>query len=241
MEKIKVLVVEDKALVAEDIVARLRNHGMDIVGSCDTGEEAVAYAKDKHPDLILMDIELAGDMDGIAATQAIHKVEDIPVIYLSDYTDDKMVERAKKTMPAGYLSKPFNEAELVRAIDIAFYNATHKRKPERGLLLNDRVFLRTENQSYIKLSLEEIIYLKASRSYCDVVTAEKIHVISNNMGNVNEQINSKDFVKVHRSHIINVNKITAINGNVIELGEQHEVQMSKEYGDELKSRLKFIK
>jgi chemotaxis response regulator CheB len=98
MEKIKVLIVEDKLLIAEDVAARLEKHSMEVVAICSSGEEAIEKAKNKNPDLILMDIELAGAMDGISAAQSILQHQFIPVIYLSDYTDNKTLERAKKTL-----------------------------------------------------------------------------------------------------------------------------------------------
>jgi DNA-binding NarL/FixJ family response regulator len=175
MEKIKVLIVEDKLLIAEDIAARLQKHSMEVVAVCNSGEEAIEMTKRKNPDLILMDIELAGAMDGISAAHSILLHHSVPVIYLSDYTDNKTLERAKKTQPANYLTKPFNEADLIRAIDLAFNNARHI--PSAGSRLSKSIFLRTESQVYIKLDLQEILYLEADRSYCKVITITRTYII----------------------------------------------------------------
>jgi DNA-binding LytR/AlgR family response regulator len=238
MEKIKVLIVEDKLLIAEDVAARLEKHSMEVVAICSSGEEAIEKAKNKNPDLILMDIELAGAMDGISAAQSILQHQSIPVIYLSDYTDNKTLERAKKTQPANYLTKPFNEADLIRAIDLAFNNA--RNIPITGSRLSRPVFLRTESQVYIKLDLQEILYLEADRSYCKVITETRTFTLSTSMNNVYEQLNHEDFIKVHRSYIVNVNRITSLDGNSVKIRET-EIQMSREYRDDLMGLLKIIR
>jgi DNA-binding LytR/AlgR family response regulator len=238
MEKIKVLIVEDKLLIAEDVAARLEKHSMEVVAICSSGEEAIEKAKNKNPDLILMDIELAGAMDGISAAQSILQHQFIPVIYLSDYTDNKTLERAKKTQPANYLTKPFNEADLIRAIDLAFNNA--RNIPITGSRLSRPVFLRTESQVYIKLDLQEILYLEADRSYCKVITETRTFTLSTSMNNVYEQLNHEDFIKVHRSYIVNVNRITSLDGNSVKIRET-EIQMSREYRDDLMGLLKIIR
>jgi DNA-binding LytR/AlgR family response regulator len=185
-----------------------------------------------------MDIELSGAMDGISAAQLISQQQSVPIIYLSDYTDNKTLDRAKKTQPANYLTKPFNEADLIRAIDIAFSNARHL--PATGNRLTRPVFVRTESQVYVKLDLQEILYLEADRSYCKVITTTRTFILSTSMNNVYEQLNHEGFVKVHRSHIVNVSRITSLDGNSIKIGDT-EIQMSKEYRDELMGLLKIIR
>ncbi|HEY9007202.1 LytR/AlgR family response regulator transcription factor [Ohtaekwangia sp.] len=238
MEKIKVLIVEDQLLIAEDIAARLTRHSLEVAGMCRSGEEAIEMVEDITPDLILMDINLSGAMDGISAARAIIDRYDVPIIYLSEYVDSKTIDRAKKTMPAAYLSKPFQEADLIRSIDLAFSNARAKRA-QQPAFIKDHVFLRSKNQ-YVKLNLDDIIYLEAGRSYCSIITSTEVYTMTTSMNHVYEQLNSRDFMKIHRSFVINVNKITALDGNTVRLGEK-QVQMSKDYRDELMGRLKFIK
>lgn len=240
MNPIKVLIVEDKVIVAESIATVLRNHSLDVVGICDTGEEAIRLVKTNPPDLVLMDIELAGALDGISTAKMIQEDHQVTIIYLSDYTDQKTVNRAKKTMPANYLSKPFTDVDLLRAIDIAFYNANAQGGESKPSLLRGHVFLRTDSQIYVKLAFSEIIYLQAQRSYCDVVTENRTYSLSKSLNHVSDQIQNKDFVRVSRSTVVNVNKITALNGNIIKMGDK-EVLMSKELRDSLLLRFKFLK
>lgn len=122
----RILIVEDERIVAGDIRSRLRRLGYTVVDMVSTGEEAILRAEALHPDLVLMDIRLEGDMDGIQAAEAIRSRLDIPVIYLSAFADKQTVERAKVTEPFGYLIKPFEDSELHSTIEVALY----KRKTE---------------------------------------------------------------------------------------------------------------
>lgn len=122
MTEIKVLVVEDEAIVAMDVKYRLESLGYIIPAIASTGEDAIKLAAQTSPEVILMDIMLGKGIDGVEAAEKIHSVSDIPIIYLSAYADEKTLARAKITKPFGYILKPFEERELHSAIEIAIYN-----------------------------------------------------------------------------------------------------------------------
>ena len=128
MSKVQILVVEDESIVAMDIKNRLQLLGYAVPAIAFSGEQAVSKAKDNLPDLILMDIKLKGDMDGIDAAEEIKALYNIPVVYLTAYADDNTVKRAKITEPFGYLLKPFEERELHTTIEMALYKADLERK-----------------------------------------------------------------------------------------------------------------
>ena len=159
MNAVKVLVVEDSALVAESIESILKQHNVIVTGIYDTGEEAIQIVQEKQPDLILMDIKLAGKMDGIETASEIHKKSDVPIIYLSDYTDKQTVNRAKPTFPVNYLSKPFNADDLVRAVELAFNNINATQQNNTTALLKENVFIMYK-QSLNKFALNDMICLK---------------------------------------------------------------------------------
>ncbi|OUL36218.1 hybrid sensor histidine kinase/response regulator [Nostoc sp. T09] len=119
MTNAKILVVEDEAIVAKDLRNRLTRFGYMVPGVASSGQDAINKALEFCPDLVLMDIRLKGEMDGVEAAQEIHKHLDIPIIYLTAYADDNTLERAKVTEPFGYLLKPFKERELQTNIEIA--------------------------------------------------------------------------------------------------------------------------
>ncbi|VVB87383.1 Chemotaxis response regulator protein-glutamate methylesterase [uncultured archaeon] len=121
MNNIKILLVEDEAIVAMDIKSRMENLGYIIPAIASTGEDAIKMAAETCPGLVLMDIDLGDGIDGVEAAEQIHKRIDIPIIYLTAYADEKTLSRAKITKPFGYILKPFEERELQCVIEIAIY------------------------------------------------------------------------------------------------------------------------
>jgi len=128
IEKINILVVEDESIVGKDIQKTLQNLGYDVACVVSSGEAAIQKAKENRPDLVLMDIVLKGKIDGIEAAEHIRSHFNIPVVYLTAYTDDKTLEGAKITEPFGYVVKPFEDRELKTAIEMALYKAKMNEK-----------------------------------------------------------------------------------------------------------------
>ncbi|MBE9007022.1 response regulator [Fortiea sp. LEGE XX443] len=134
MTDASILVVEDESIVAKDLQNRLRKFGYTVPAIASSGQEAINKAVEISPDLVLMDIRLKGQMDGIEAAAEIHKYLDIPIIYLTAYADENTLERAKITEPFGYLLKPFKERELQTNIEIALT----KHRLEKQLKTNQQ-------------------------------------------------------------------------------------------------------
>lgn len=124
----RVLVVEDEKIVAMDIKRRIESFQYTVLGITDSGEKAIELAAKLHPDIIIMDIILSGDMDGIEAASIIGKNYDIPFIFLTASSDDVSLQRAKLSGPHGYIIKPFEARDLKSALDIALHNSTVERK-----------------------------------------------------------------------------------------------------------------
>jgi PAS domain S-box-containing protein len=143
MAKAQILVVEDEIIIAMDIQDDLENMGYEVIGMVPSGEEAIKCAGELSPDLVLMDIVLEGDMDGITAAEEIRSRFNIPVVYLTAYSDNIILERAKLTEPFGYILKPFDERELQTNIEMALY----KHKIEKRL---------KESQQWLSTTLKSI-------------------------------------------------------------------------------------
>ncbi len=122
----RILVVEDGEILRLGTTLHLKSFGYDVVGNFSSGEEAITHAPDLKPDLILMDINLAGDIDGIEAVKQIHEKLDVPVVYLSVYSDIQTIEKAESTNPFRYMIKPFNEDDLKFTIETAINS--HKQE-----------------------------------------------------------------------------------------------------------------
>jgi len=137
---VQILIVEDEIIIAEDLQTKLVRMGYSVPVLASSGEEAINKAKENNPDLILMDIVIHGNMDGIETVEKIHSMLDIPVVYLTAYADENTMERAKITEPFGYLLKPFKERELLITIEMALYKA----KVEKKLKENQKRFREKE-------------------------------------------------------------------------------------------------
>ncbi|MDO8872735.1 MAG: PAS domain S-box protein [Methanoregula sp.] len=151
-----ILIVEDEAVVANDIRETLKSLGYDVAGIAKSGEDALEKVKELRPDLVLMDIHLATAMDGIEAAGKIHILYDIPVIYLTAFADKTLIDRAKVTEPYGYIIKPYDERELKSTIEIAFYKHKHDLQiREANVELEQRVAERTVELEQINRALSE--------------------------------------------------------------------------------------
>lgn len=122
MSAIRVLIVEDDPIISEDIRDMLTNVDYQVVGTAYDKNEALQAIDKIKPDLVLMDINLEGDFEGFQIAEYINKKHKIPFLYLTSYSGKEIVNRAKATLPMGYLVKPFNEQELYSSIEIALYN-----------------------------------------------------------------------------------------------------------------------
>ena len=123
MTKAKIMIVEDEAIVAREIKAGIENMGYSVASISSRGEEAIEKVQEDRPDLILMDIQLKGQMDGIEAADIIESRFGIPVIFLTAYDDDERLKRAKSTLPYGYVLKPFRDRDLRITIEMGLYAA----------------------------------------------------------------------------------------------------------------------
>ena len=129
MSNSRIMIVEDEGIIAKDIENTLNRSGYSVVAVASSGKEAIKKTMETQPDLVLMDIVLEGDMDGVEAAEHIRDRFDIPVVYLTAYSDDTTLQRAKITEPFGYILKPFQERELYTTIEMGLY----KHKMERRL------------------------------------------------------------------------------------------------------------
>ena len=155
-ERHRLLIVEDEVIVALDIEDRLAALGYQLVGHALTGEGALELTRELRPDLVLMDIRLQGDMDGIAAAAEIRRRFHVPVIFLTAYSEDETLERAKLAEPYGYILKPFDDRELKSAVEIALYK--HRTEEEIRHLNRRYDVLSQINQTVVRVhSREELL------------------------------------------------------------------------------------
>lgn len=160
MQNKQIMIVEDEVIVAEDLQETLEGFGYDVVGVEDTGEKAIQTANNSNPDLILMDIMLKGNMTGIQAASDIGQKSDVPIIYLTAYTDNDTAQKAINTNPSGYLVKPFNRKTLYASIEIALQKRKARenfnlKKETNELDSKEGLVSNTENVEISKSGIEK--------------------------------------------------------------------------------------
>ena len=245
-----ILVVEDESIVAKDIQVCLRKLGYDVVGVVSSGEEAVEKAEELDLDLIMMDIMLKGEMSGIEAAEIIRKKKSIPVIFLTAYTDRNTVDKAKETEPFGYIIKPFKEIDIQTAIEIALYKHSREMvvKKERDMYYSmvekqdsvDMMFVKA-NQRLVKIKYSEIYFIEALKDYVVINTLERRYTIHSTMKDIESKMPEKDFIRVHRSFIVRIDKIKEIDhSNVVLENDKKTIPVGGSYKDLLQQRINMI-
>lgn len=240
--QLKILIVEDEMLIAANIANQLEAFGYEVIGIIPRGEEAIKVVHNEKPDLVLMDINLKGELDGIETAKKIQQEGQIPIIYLTANSDDEHFNRAKATNPYAFLSKPFKRLDLQRALELAsvrILQENNEPKTEHnGLKLEDRIFVK-QNDLMCKILIADILYLEADRNYCQVFTKDKNYLLVNTLKNMEEKLPTQSFQRVHRSYIVNLKEINEFNHNNITVGNKI-LPLSKELRPELLARLQTI-
>lgn len=243
-EQVSILIVEDEGIVAIGLEEFLLEENYSIAGVADNGQEALDIVKTKPVDLVLLDIHLKGNWDGIETARQINSLVDIPIIYLTAFSDREITERAKQTLPAAYLTKPYQPANLRLAIELALQQFSLRKAPpakketesaktgtpESILSFNDAIFVK-QQYKFIKVGLASICYLEANNNHTHIFTADKKYTLRNTLQQVLERLNNTQFIRVHRSYAVNINQVTSFNETLVVVGEE-EVPVSKNYKDD---------
>lgn len=240
MSKIKIGVVEDEVIIADNLCAVLSELGYDVAEPASSFEEALGMISAEKPDLLLLDIQLSGKKDGIDLATEINKTHKIPYIFLTANADAATVQRAKLAEPAAYLVKPFNKNDLYSAIEICLHNsAKNKEEKEQAdsLIIKDAIFIR-EGSCFQKVKFTDIFYLESEHVYVQVHTKDKKYLVRSSMQQFLEYFNPEKMVRIHRSYAINMELVQTLHtDHVITNGV--ELPVSKNYRDDLFSRVRL--
>ena len=256
-ETIKVMIVEDEAIVAMDLAAGLEKDGYEVVGIADNAAAALALFAENEVDIVLMDVHIIGPKDGIETALELQKQRAVPLIYLTAFTDSKTIERAKSTLPAAYLAKPYSITNVRIAIELAISNfavatqqstgkvipiennkpATELSEKETILQMNDYIFVKN-NYVFVKIKLDDILYAEADNNYVQLVTTEKKLLLRLSLSQLLEKINFKAMVRIHRSYAVNINMITSFSDQEVSL-PKHQLPIGRSYKEEFLKQFSF--
>ncbi|GAA0191870.1 hypothetical protein GCM10009122_54500 [Fulvivirga kasyanovii] len=234
----KIMLVEDKELICLQITERLKHLGSYEIVSYDTGEEAVRQYSEVKPDVVIMDIQLAGEMDGITTATLLQRKKKIPIIFLTDHTNREVHERLAYIDIVKFLPKPFRVDLLMMSLD----KALEESAQNGSWVERDCVMINKGEGMQEKQNINDIIYLEAGGSYCTMycIGTGKLSCFSKNMKVMHESIvksasNPKKFIKIHKSYIVNIDHIKGRNGNqlimlneaVLPIGKKHKPEVDR--------------
>jgi DNA-binding LytR/AlgR family response regulator len=207
LNPLSIYIVEDEPLIVSTIETALLKQGYKVLGDAEDVVSAIKDIRTLQPDLILIDIQLEGDQDGVDLALELDK-DQLPYLFLTSQTDPETVARVKQTNPLGYIVKPFTEAGLRSNIELAWHNYESRN--------TDFLMLKSEGRLH-KINQDSILYLKAFDNYCYVYTASKSYLVPHTLKYMAEQLNKNNFIKTHRSYWVNLNHIDSVGINELVL------------------------
>ncbi len=232
---IRVYIVEDEPLIVANIRICLEDAGYVVCGSSDNVRTALSEIKGQKVDMVLIDIYLQGQEDGIALANALPP--ELPFIFLTSFSDSPTLQRAKQTLPAGYIVKPFDEADLRANIEIALARQKQNASPP-PIDSGDHIFVKQDGD--IKsIQLAAIEYLKAYDNYSFIHFREERLLIRTTLKRLQERLPASRFIRCHRAYIINIQKITSISGPTIWIGST-PIPIGKNYRKALLQQLPIL-
>lgn len=244
MANLKIGIIEDDLLIAESIAMTLQQIGYSTSTPARNYDDALKMIESESPDLLLLDIILEGELDGIDLAVKINSDFGLPFIFLTANSDAVTVNRAKYVTPSAYLVKPFNENDLFTSIEIALSNYKRQFKtmaqttlPSPGL--KDVVFIK-EGSIFRKVNTSDIVYVESDNVYLNIYTDSKHYVVRTKLDDFIADHSPQHFFRVHRSYAINVNHLEAINNSEVVVAGK-EIPLQKNQRDELLRRINTIK
>jgi DNA-binding LytR/AlgR family response regulator len=249
---IKILVVEDEMIIAAKISMQLTALGYEVTGILPRGEEAIVHVQEHKPDIVLLDINLKGSIDGIETALKMQKLADIPIIYLTANSDDATFNRARITRPYAFISKPFKQLDLQRAIELTISRMADKENgiqpgkqttdkntnDEQPFILSDRIFVRHRGKM-IKIIVAEILYIEADRNYCRVSTKSKEYLLAVTLKTIEEKLPGNIFLRTHRSYMINLKQIDEVADGYVVIA-QKAIPLTAGLKEQLLQRIQTI-
>lgn len=250
---VQIMIVEDESIVAMDLAAGLEKDGYQVTGIADNYEDAIRLFREQPPDILLMDIHIQGNKDGVETATDLLKIRPVPLIYLTAFTDQATVERVKHTHPSAFLTKPYNIDNVRIAIDLALHHfatakrdtgkllpispatsAERKTDKEAFLQLDDQVFIK-QNYRFVKFRLSDILYAEADNNYVHIHTRSQKFALRLSLSDLLDKLSYPRLTRVHRSYAVNIDEIASFDDQLIRIG-QEEIPIGRNYRQEFLDR-----
>lgn len=243
-DKITILIVEDDPIISSDLTYHMKDFGFSPFPAVSNVADALLLLDIVLPDLALIDVSLEGEQDGIELAAIIQEKYDLPLIFLTAHHDRKTLDRIKETRPSAYLVKPLQVHNLQTSIELALYNHSHSRltaspaSAAEDYVSGSHFFMKVKNQLR-KAQLDDIIALEAYDNYSFVHTRQQKYIIGSTLKDLEQKLQDYQFVRVHRSFIVNLKAVESIEEDILSAGELR-IPLGKTYKEEFMKRIKLL-
>ncbi len=243
---IKILIVEDNALFALEVEMLIFNLGYEVLKVVNNSEDALATIAFTPPDLIIMDVDIEGNLNGIEVAEKI-KHRQIPVLFITSMTDKNLYEKAKKTSLVGYLIKPFDELSLQSAIEFGLSSLHQKDivqqqfKGWEGDFVHNEKLLVKQGHQLRKLNIHDILVATSAGNYCEIQTTTEKHVINLSLTKFLKMLPKGEFIRIHKKHIVQLKQIQNIilSDNMLEINRE-EYPIGRAFKEALLKQFKIL-
>lgn len=239
MNQLKIVILEDELIVVRDLKKKLTDLGYDVIANFDNGKDLIQFLKHTNCDLLLADIQLKGDLDGIETVKAIKNISKAPVIFITAQSDHATFNDAKNTKPAAYLVKPYNNFDLQTSIELTLENHLNTSDPDNSnYVIDEKIFVRGKNR-FERIDLMDIQYLEASGNYTDIITEKNKYVVTAKLGQLEKQLQEVYFLRCHRSFMVNLKLVDGFDDSNVYINDK-KIPISKNIKKEFLEKLRVI-
>lgn len=230
----QIVIVEDEALIADHLAMLLEDLGYEVLSIVDNAEDLFSALSKQFPDIVLLDIQIQGALDGVDISHVLNSKYQLPFVFISSNTDEKTLNRVKHTGPSGFISKPFKVEQLRSVLALIPSNTTQSKES----VLDTHFFVK-DGLGHVRVAYEDVLYAKADDNYTHLHTVEKRYVLSATLKKTEEQLTPYGFVRCHRSYLVNLKKIERLGGNFVLVGKE-EIPVSESLRKSLVDRLDLL-
>jgi two-component system response regulator LytT len=241
MQACRILIVEDESLVAMDMERMLTDLGYDVLPNVNSYDDAVQLLDTTKPDLVLLDITLNDTKTGIDLSHVLQQQYKVPFIYVTSHSDKKTIDQALVTKPNGYLLKPFDANDLYTAIEVALSNfsgQTLNGNEDDALMCKDALFIKND-KNFVRVDIDDIQWIESEHNYLYIISQKGKHIIRSNFRDFQQHVSTAKFIQVHKSYMINLNKVDAFSHTDITINGK-EIPLSRMYKDDFFACMKRI-
>ncbi|NNL90783.1 MAG: response regulator transcription factor [Saprospiraceae bacterium] len=220
MDNIKIIIIEDEAIIAQDLALTLTKEGYIVSAIAMSYKKAIEALNNNPFDIALVDINLNAEKTGIELGRIIHNQYNKPFIYLTSYSDKETMRSVLPTHPSGYLIKPIKKNDLRNALEIAVYNYLkyHSNLVENRDTKNH--FYIKNGKTFVKILKSDIHYVKAFDNYAFLYQKNNKILVTETLKSIESKLSEFNFKRVHRSYLVNINQIEGIEDKSIRIGDQ---------------------